>query len=261
MLSNVRLVLVSPGGAANVGSVCRAMKNMGLTKLMIVAPECDLRSADAINYSTHARDILESAIVVDNLPAALNGCVRSFATTSKSGLYRQSVAIPAAQAAKDALSLASAGDVAFIFGREDFGLRTDELLLIDQVVTIPANPAYPVLNLAAAALIICYELFNESQRIIAAPEPPPLRGWQLAANERREAMYTKLFDALERIGYLWGQNPDHLKYALRHLFGRIDLSVNEVDVLFGIARQMNWYVENHPRKPCPGDSAADPNRA
>jgi TrmH family RNA methyltransferase len=254
MLANVRIVLVSPSGPANVGAVARVMANMGLSDLVIVAPRCDLQDEQARAYAAHGETVLAAARVVADIPEALAGCARSFATSSKLGLYRRQAAVTPAVAAPEALQVARSGPVALAFGRESFGLRTAELLHFDRVVSIPADDAYPVLNLAAAVAIVCYELRRAWAAEAAQPELPLAMhsGW--APHERKEHLFEHLFAALDRIGFFGGPNPDHLKYALRHLFGRLDMSINEVDILIGMARQIQWHADHHA---APDDSAAD----
>jgi tRNA/rRNA methyltransferase len=254
MLAQVRIVLVAPSGPANVGAVCRAMANMGLQDLVIVAPRCDIRSEPAVAYAAHAQHVLDAARVVADIPAALAGCIRTYATSSKLGLYRRQSAVTPAEACPDAIAECARGPVAFVFGREDYGLLTKELLHFDRIVTIPADDAYPVLNLAAAVTVIGYEL---RQAWLAAADrsalPLAIDGPRVA-QDKKEVLFARLFDALERVGFLYGQNPDHLKYALRHLFGRVDLTVNETDILIGMARQIRWYVDHHPQRVDPPQS-------
>jgi tRNA/rRNA methyltransferase len=245
MLAESRIVLVAPSGPANIGAVARVMTNLGLSDLVVVAPRCDVRDAQAIGYAAHGQAVLEQARVVLDVPAALEGCARTYATTSKLGLYRRQVAVTPAAAAAEAVDVAPAGPVAFAFGREDYGLRTQELLHFDRVVTIPADEAYPVLNLAAAVTIICYELRQAWLAGAGRAELPKAKhsGW--ATQARKEQLFRHLFEALDQIGFFGSPNPDHLKYALRHLLGRVDLSVNEADILIGMARQIKWYVGHH----------------
>jgi len=251
MLDRLRIVLVSPSGPANIGAAARVMANMGLSDLVVVAPRCNPQDEQALAYAAHGERIVRSVRVTEDLSAALAGCVRSYATSSKLGMYRRQTAITPEQAATDAMRVisASAGPVAFAFGRESFGLRNDELLAFDRVVTIPADQSYSALNLAAAVAVICYELRRAWLTAEGRHELPMAMhsGW--APNERKEAMFRHLFDALDRIGFFFGPNPDHLKYALRHLLGRVDLSINEVDILTGMARQIQWYVDHHPPDP------------
>lgn len=264
MLDRVRMVLVSPSGPANVGAACRAMANMGLARLVVVSPRCDLADEQAIAWSTHGRHVLDAARVVDSIGAALDGCVATFATTARDGMYRRQNNLPpegAADKAMQRLRQAGTGDVAFIFGPENTGLTNVDLLEVDHVVSIPAAPAHPVLNLAAAVMVICYEVRKawlaqgaggETKEETAPPESAG--GWSaarsersspLAPDERKAAMFRHLFAGLDRIGFFYGPNPDHLKFALRHLLGRLDLSINECDILTGMGRQIGWYVRNH----------------
>jgi tRNA/rRNA methyltransferase len=248
MLERVRIVLVCPSGPANVGAVARVMANLGLSDLVIVAPRCDVADPQAAGYAAHGKGVLDAARVVTELTEALRGCVRTFATSSKLGFYRRQVAVTPTAAAGEALEIARGGPVAFAFGREDFGLRTRELLRFDRVVTIPADETYPVFNLAAAVTIVGYELRRAWLAAEGRAELPMAVHSGFASQERKELLFEHLFTALDQIGFLFGPNPDHLKYALRHLLGRIDLSVNEADILIGMARQMQWYVRHHPER-------------
>jgi tRNA/rRNA methyltransferase len=253
MLSRFRIVLVSPSGPANVGAVCRAMANMGLSELVIVTPRCDVRDEAAVAYAAHGRAVLDAALVAPDIGHALAGCARSYATSSKLGLYRRQAAVTPAEAAPEAARLAAAGPVAFVFGREDYGLQNRELLNFDRVVAIPTDEAYPVMNLAAAVTVVCYELRRAWLATQGRSPLPMAIDPGLATAERKQILFDKLFDALDRVGFFFGQNPDHLKYALRHLFGRIDLSVNEADILIGLASQVRWYVDHHPQRIDPPD--------
>lgn len=249
MLERVRIILVEPSGSANVGSAARVMANMGLSDLRIVAPRCDVAGETATNFAAHGRDVLAAARVVFDLDEALAGCVKSYATSSKLGLYRRQSAEPPDVAAAELVSLASSGGaVAVVFGREDFGLRTSELLRFDGLITIPSADGYPVLNLATSVAIVCYELRLAQLCAAGQPALPMALPGAAADDAQKRVLFERLFDALERVGFLWGQNPEHLKHALRQIFGRANLSQNDADILIGMARQIRWYVEHHPRR-------------
>ena len=248
MLERVRIVLVRPSGPANIGACCRAMANMGVSQLVIVAPRCDIHDPQAVAYASNAQDVLKAARVVPQIPEALSGCVATFAATARDGLYRRQMAVSAASAAGLALDYLVSGNVALAFGPEDRGFLSTELLHFDRVLTIPADPAYPVLNLAAAVMVVCYELRQAAVAAAADETSAPVER-DLADEVRTQAMFRHLFDALEGVGFfLDPQSPDKLKYGLRHALGRIDLSVNECDILSGMARQIRWYVDHHPRR-------------
>lgn len=248
MLDRVRIVLVSPSGPANVGAVARVMANMGLRELVLVSPRCNPADEAAVAYAAHGIDVLKAARVVPGIPAALAGCVRSFVTSSKLGLYRRQGAVSCEDAAREAAEVSAGGPVAFVFGREDYGLQNKELLHFDRIVTIPADESYPVLNLAAAVTVTSYELRRAWLRAGSQPQLPMAIDPGVATDETKQVLFARLFEALERVGFLYGQNPDHLKYALRHLLGRLDLGVNEADILIGMAQQILWYVEHHPQR-------------
>ncbi len=261
MLSRIRIVLVAPSGPANVGAACRAMANMGLSDLLIVAPRCNPHDEVAVAYAAHGGAVLENARVVPDIPTALLDCVRSYATSSKLGLYRRQAAIPPAEAAPEAIQNAQDGPVAFVFGREDYGFKNPELLHFDRVVTIPADEGYPVMNLAAAVAVVCYEL-RKAWLTAADRAPLPMAiDPGRATDEKKQVMFERLFEALDRVGFFFGQSPDHLKYAFRHLLGRVDMTVNEVDILIGMARQIGWYVDHHPHRSDPPESGTDPATA
>lgn len=241
MLEHIRIVLVRPIRPGNVGAVCRIMTNMGLRELVLVAPACDRFDEQAIGFAARARPLLEAARVVPDIPSALDGCVLTLATSGKGGMYRRPVAIAPPQAAADALDATAAGPVALAFGPEDRGLLLEELLHFDRVVAIPSDPTYSVLNLAAAVTVMCYEL--RRTWLERQPAPPPAR--PRAHDEQKRILFERLFAALETIGFFHNQQFEaHLPLALRHLFGRLDLSVNEADILIGMARQIEWYARH-----------------
>jgi TrmH family RNA methyltransferase len=260
----LRIVLVRPLRPGNVGAVCRAMSNLGLRELVLVAPQCRLDDPQAVGYAARARDRLAQARIVPDVPAALEGCVLTFATSAKGGLYRRSAALAPAEAAELAARTASiAGPVAIAFGPEDRGLVLSELLSFDRVIEIPADPDYPALNLAAAVVIVCYELRCAGLRLSGRPLSPPSAGAEPADDARKRAMYERLFQGLERIGFFRGQQyPDHLKFALRHLLGRAELTVNETDILIGMGRQMSWFADHPttgPRQVSAGHGETEPD--
>lgn len=247
MLARIRVILVRPSGETNVGSVARVLANMGLGELVLVAPRCNPVSEAALAYAVRAADRLHAARVVRSIPEALDGCVRTIATTAKLGMYRRQAAIAIREAAELAVADAGGGPVAIAFGPEDRGLLLEETLLFDRIASIPTDDGYPALNLAAAVTIAAYELRLAA---VAAEGRPALvhalRG-PPATESHKSAMFSHLFAGLDRIGFFAGpggnSNPDHLKFALRHMLGRLDMTENEADILTGAGRQMQWFAE------------------
>lgn len=245
MLDRIRIVLVRPQSPGNVGGVCRAMANMGLSDLRIVAPECDLAAPEARWRAARAETTLDSATVVASIGEALGGCVVSYATSAKGGFHRRQIAVTPRVAAAGALD--AAGPVAMVFGPEDRGLVQEELLHFDRLIEIPANPAYGALNLAAAVQVVAYELYLESLVRAGLPPLPPME--DAAPDERKRVMFEKLFAALDRIGFFaYQQDPNHLRYAIRRVLGRCVMSANEVDVFIGVAQQIQSFANRSERR-------------
>jgi len=154
---NLRIVLVRPRGAANVGAVARAMKNMGVLELALVHP-APMRTFWSQAMAVHANDLLQSMTCFDTLGRAVADCGLVVGTTCRGGLYR-AAAEPVRAAAPRLAATAATNRVALVFGPEDHGLSNKDLQYCHQLITIPASPAYPSLNLAQAVMICCYELF------------------------------------------------------------------------------------------------------
>ncbi|MFN0137610.1 MAG: RNA methyltransferase [Phycisphaerae bacterium] len=247
MLDRIRFVLVRSQVPGNVGAICRAMMNMGLSDLFIVSPECDPLADEARWRAMRALPILEAARVVPTVAEALDGCVLSFATSAKGGFYRRQIAAPPCESARVALEATAGGQVAFVFGPEDHGLTQGELLDFDRLVEIPANPQYGALNIAAAAMVIAYELYTTSLEMAGSPLLPPQD--PPADDQRKRVMFEKLFAALDRIGFFdYQQTPEHLQFAIRRVLGRAAMSVNEVDIFIGIAQQIQSFARRHDGK-------------
>jgi tRNA/rRNA methyltransferase len=245
-LDNCRVVLVRPAVAGNLGATARVMRNMGLSQLVLVAPAADPADREARRLSTHGEEILDRARVVADLGDAVADCVLVAATSARTGgLYRkQSLGTPEEILPRLAAACPAA-PVALVFGPEPTGLSNAEVTRCHYLVHIPADPAYPALNLAQAVAVCLYELRRCWLRQTEAPrlpEPPA----PFAVQER---LFAQLRTALEEVHFLYGENADTLMHALRHLIGRAQPTAMEVDVLFGLARQLRWYVRHHERGP------------
>ena len=230
--SNISIVLVEPQNPGNVGMVCRAMKNMGLTGLRLVNP-CRTDHPEALKFAVAARDLLEGAVTFPTLKEALADCPFSVATTRRHGKYRQEIFTPEEIAGKIGAAKGT-GRVALVFGREDSGLTTDEVALCRWQATIPTAGDFGSLNLAQAVLVFAYELFRDEGETIPRLERVPARGGEL------EILYEHMEQTLLRIGFLNPQNPDHIMRTLRRIFARAELDPREVSVLRGMMAQIDW---------------------
>lgn len=233
----IRVVLVEPLYAGNVGAVCRAMANMGLRQLRVVAPRVADWS-DASKMACHAANVLEARQTCDTLAEALADCVAAAGTTVRGGLYRQHVRTPR-EWAPVLLSRSADGPVALVFGREDYGLTNDEVALCTHLIRIPTDAGYASLNLAQSAVVCLYELFLAGGRC----EMPVEKSGPacLALRERMASMWR---DMLLDAGFMDAQNADHMMQGIRRIFSRGALTVDDVNILMGVARQVEWAIRH-----------------
>ena len=228
--SAIRIVLVEPSHPGNIGAVARAMKNMGLERLVLVNPR-QFPHSEAIARASGADDVLASARVVANVAEALAGCGLVVATTSRPRDQYFRVA-DVREAAQRVLQEARHGPVAVLFGSERAGLSNEQLEAAHLLIRIPASEAYPSLNLAMAVQIVAYELFRArgEVRIESAPAAGPL-----ADPVEMQRLYQHLGQVLHEIDFRdRTQGGTHLMARLRRLFQRAALDRNEVNILRGI---------------------------
>jgi len=235
MLANIRIVLIRPRGSGNIGSIARAMKNMGQTELAIVG-KARTQSFWARAMAVHGRDILENAKCYDTLRDAIGDCVLVVGTTCRSGLYRRHSQAPR-EIARDIVAAARNGKIALIFGPEDHGLSNKDLEHCQLLMTIPTHPDYQSLNVAQAAIICLYELY------LAALIPAQSSAIQRAPAEDVERLFDRMRAVLLKIGFLDAENPEHMLLAFRRILGRAGLEDKDVRIFTGLFRQMEWYID------------------
>jgi len=232
-LENIRIVLVSPIYGGNIGSVCRAMANMGMRDLAIAEPR-RTDGNEARMMACHAEEILASRREFPDLASAVADCSMVLGATARGGLYRQHAKTPR-EWAPGALAAAESSPVAFVFGREDNGLSNEELALCTQIVQIPTSPDYTSLNIAQAVMVCCYELFVAQGSYEPIHEKSPD-----APSELRERMFGMWHKALLDIGFMKEDKAEHMMLGLRRVLARGAATVDDVHIMMGIARQAEW---------------------
>lgn len=242
VLEHFRVVLVSPIYGGNIGAVCRAMMNCGMGDLAIVAPRDDVDEDETVRRAYHAVEIYRNRKIFATLQEAVADCGAVAGTSARKGLYRSHAKSPR-EWAPDLLRSAQNGKVALVFGPEDKGLSNEHLALCTRIIQIPSHSSYESLNLSHAVMICCYEIFVASGAFEDfAQEWSPDAPSQL--RERMLAMWEKtLYD----IGFMNDEKGDHMMMGLRRIFSRGQLTVNDVKILMGIARQTQWFVNRHRR--------------
>jgi tRNA/rRNA methyltransferase len=234
-LDRVRVVLSRPSHPGNIGAAARAMKTMGLARLWLVSP-ASFPDPVAEARATGAADILDGAHVAASLHEALSGTVFAVGLTARRRDLLTTRLDPRAAAAElMQWSRNTGGEVALVFGNETSGLSNEELGLCALPVTIPANPAYPSLNLGAAVQLMCYELrLAAMEQAGSAPFLPAEPLPEPATNDELENFFAHLKSSIEASGFLDPAKPRRLMPKLRRLFGRARLEKEEVAILRGI---------------------------
>lgn len=240
-LDAIRIVLVRPIYGGNVGSVCRAMMNMGLSQLTLVAPNPDMDMAAAANMACHAGEILRNRRVFGTLAEAVADCGLVAGTSNRGGLYRGHSKTPRDWAPR-LLDAARSTPVALVFGAEDNGLSLDDLALCTQLIRIPSSDAYKSLNLAMSVMVCAYELFTAAGAFELPPETSPE-----CPSAMREAMFAKWRRALLEIGFMTPDTADHMMLGIRRIFSRGPLTEKDVQILLGVASQTLWAAHHTPR--------------
>ena len=244
-LSHVRIVMVNTTLPANIGSALRAMKTMGLNKLVLVAPKT-YPHPDIDALAAGATDLIEQIEVVEQLEDAIADCHLVFGTSARSRTIPWPLLDARPAAVKSLNAVAQYGqNIAIIFGREDRGLTNEELALANYHVTIPVNEEYGVLNVAQAIQVICYEMRMAAIDVVGKIADPAATmqvtdseamQWDepLVNHEQMQQFYPHLEKMLAEIEFMDPKNPRLLPLRLRRLFGRIQLDRMEYHLLRGI---------------------------
>ncbi|RQU06350.1 RNA methyltransferase [Burkholderia cenocepacia] len=238
--TSTRFVLVEPSHPGNVGAAARALKTMGFSRLVLVAPRVPHVQSDpeAVAMASGADDVLASAHVVPTLGEALSGVHWSIALTARTREYGPPRLAPRGAAAQASAQVGT-GDIALVFGNERTGLANEHVEQCSALAHIPANPAYSSLNLAQAVQVLAYELRVAFLEQASEPSAQPQgEAGTLAQSDEIERMYVHLENALIALDFLDPRNPKKLMPRLRRLFARTGLEREEVNILRGIAKHI-----------------------
>lgn len=241
MLKAIKIVLVGTSHPGNIGGVARAMKNMGLAELCLVAPRGKFPHQDANFRSAGADDILEQAKIYERLEDAVADCTLVAGSSARSRHLPWPLLNPRELAGRLKQELAHPEHrVALVFGREDRGLSNEELHLCHLHVNIPCNPDFSSLNLAAAVQVLTYELrmaaLETEEQKLKEEEQPFGTEWDVpfANGQELEHFFKHLEQTLVEINFHNPDKPRQLMSRLRRLYMRARPDTMEVNVLRGI---------------------------
>lgn len=224
-LDSIHIILVRPKFPENIGSVARAMKNMGLSRLIIVNG-CSPLHIDAYKLASGAYEILERAEEFLTLKEAISDMGLVVGTTAREGKERYPLITPD-DLVKRLIPISKNNLVGLVFGSEREGLTNKELSLCHLYSKIPTSEAFPSINLSQAVMIFCYELFKSKSNITKKPK-------KLALSEQLEGMFEHMERTLLNIGFLEPKNPKRMMRVLRRIFGRSVMDEREIRIIHGI---------------------------
>lgn len=236
-LENIKVVMVETTHPGNIGAAARAMKNMGLSQLVLVNPKCKIGER-AYSRGSGANNVLDDRLTVETLPQAVKDCQVVIGTSARLRSLAWPELSPDTLAHK-VFSMSDDDNVAIVFGREHAGLTNDELQHCHYTVTIPTNSEFSSLNVASAIQVIAYEIFKhfaEDTKPLSAETQEPL-----AESEEVEGYFSHLEQVLVKTGFLDQSNPRQMMKRLRRLYLRAQPSKNEVNILRGILSAVEKY--------------------
>lgn len=238
-LDNVRIVLVNTSHPGNIGSVARAMKTMGLSKLYLVDPVNPIDS-HASALAAGATDVLGNAVEVTKLEEAISDCSLVIGTSARSRTLSWPMVEPK-ECGEKLVAGSQSGEVALVFGRENSGLTNDELQLCNYHVCIPANPEYSSLNLAMAVQTLSYEI--RMSHLAGVEAQAQEKEANYPSSEQMELFYQHLEKTLSETGFVLKKHPGQVMTKLRRLFNRARPEEQELNILRGILTSIDKSIK------------------
>lgn len=226
----LRIILVEPQDAGNVGAAARVMKNFGFTDLWIVGSANERVDDVSSWWAVGAIDVVNAATRVPTLAEALVDCHLTVATTAVRGrrVFEQLTPADVAKLAEE--TLADEHRIALVFGREKWGLSGEEVMLCQRTASIPTWPEFATMNLAQSVAIFCYELGKGLRPRAKSPEPAP--------HQLINHLNTQTRALLDEIGYFGEKSPERICAELQALTGRAMLTMREASLLLALVRQL-----------------------
>ncbi|MFQ5406693.1 MAG: RNA methyltransferase [Candidatus Micrarchaeia archaeon] len=224
----LRVVLVQPEHAWNIGSVARAMKNFGFLDLWIVQPKCKI-TGDTVKFAKHSQEVLNEEKVVQSVEDAVKDCTTLIGTTASTSRYRKKTLKKCVSTAELSKHLSKNEKTAILFGSESAGLDEKTTALCDLMVCIPSSKMHTVLNLSHAVAIVLYELFKNKAK-------KPKTFYQAALKSKRtilEKKFEKVANELKNV-----KQPKKVSLAFRRICDRAKISDDEAQTLFAALSEL-----------------------
>ncbi|MCK5893046.1 MAG: tRNA (cytosine(32)/uridine(32)-2'-O)-methyltransferase TrmJ [Endozoicomonadaceae bacterium] len=234
MLDNIRIVMIRTWHPGNIGAALRAMKTMGLSHLTLVNPS-QWPHPDAEVMAAGAIDLIDRVLIADSLSEAIADCSLVIGTSARNRSFSWPMLNPRT-CGQQIIRESTNRQVSLVFGQETMGMTNDELQQCHYHVCIPANPEYPVLNVAAAVQTLCYEIRQSYEEACNRKEEPVTQNDTITYPSifAMEQFYQHLEQALYDVNFIIRQHPGNAMTKLRRLFNRARPETEEMNMLRGI---------------------------
>ena len=236
--SLIQIVLVETSHPGNIGSVARAMKNMGLSNLALINPK-KFPHQEATALAGNATDVLEKAKIFTSIQEAVKHSKVIYATSARDRTIEWPT-LSARDAASEMQELIENEiEVSILFGREDRGLTNEELQLANKHLIIPAHPDYPVLNIAMSTQVVCYELFQAVQN-------NSLESWKdfpEYTSEELNNLIEHFNETVEALELVDPKNPKQIMTRMERMFRRLYPDQMEGNFLRGFLKAVNKRIK------------------
>ncbi len=248
-LNNIRIVLIATSHPGNIGSAARAMLTMGITDLCLVNP-AHYPDEQATAMASGADSVLSQATIVPTLKQAIADCHTVIGTSARDQRSIQWPVMDARSCGEFVAKRSTQGKIAIVFGRESSGLTNEELESCQFLVSIPVNPNFSSLNLAAAVQVLSYECAMAINYTEPSQTDPSSKAQERTDTKEIEVFYKHLEETLVDLRYLDPDKPRLIMRKLRSIIGRIELSRPEINILHGIlsAAQGRKFIPRNERK-------------
>ncbi len=245
-LDNIKIILCDTTHTGNIGACARAMKNMGLKNLILVSPRVT-PDDHSLALASNARDIIDTAIICDNLDTALYDVHFAVALTARRREFSAHLQTPDELLDEIMPSVDSDLNIAFVFGAERTGLTIEQIEKCNKLVTIPGNPKYLSLNLAQAVQIICYEIYKKYLQLLDNDNKNDALAYLKNHDEKpstiadNQNILSHLYEMLDKTNYNF-KNEEITKRKLQQIINKAQLNREEVGLIHGILRNILLYT-------------------
>ena len=235
-LNNIHVVLVEPKNPGNIGSVARAMKNMGISRLRLVNPVEFRGSEDQRKMGYRSQEIINSSRVFPSLQATLSDISTVFLATTRRGKWKKDFLSPS-EAAEIVLNRIQREKVALVFGREESGVTIDESQLANYFIRIPTAVDYPSLNLSQAVMVVVYEIFQRKDRVPGNFQLP-----KKAERKKYERLIDNIWSLMKSLDFK-EQDRGLFHRSLKRALNRTCWTNADIAVFDRACKQVRWFIE------------------